>query len=266
MIHKQVKKAINILQSAYYSNAIPYPRVDNDFTITKRYDLFPHPPMPNIGRNFSPVLQKKHKVEKNNAVLFLSSWRLVTPSTIASTAETIDRYLDDNLDFITQKAQKEYEKMLEITEQYLRENELTVTSLFQLPVPFYSELTNATASGMFFFSANEMRKKIITKQPFSDNENAPISLLKTITMWDMEKERRKIRKKKEDDNNTPIAYKPMNFFEISTGLQVYRKSFLERKAMVDFERNIAIANDAIQCSIDDIKKSLKETSMTSSTQ
>lgn len=247
MISKDVKRAMDVLQTIYQSGGIEYPRVDNNFIVTKRYDLFPHPPMARINEMLMPPKTTKCKVNKQNALLFLSSLRLVRPSTLYSTSVTIDTFFNDNLDFLSAKAEADFLRYLEITEGYLREQGLTVSQLLDMPDPFYAELSNGGASGLLFFHTKEMKELPTTHKPFFKQEQPSPSMLKSITMWDYETSTRRERKKKlEANDTTPVKYKPMNFEDIKEGLETFKRFYFEKLKLLEFERHMTSVDSQLR--------------------
>ena len=141
-IKQKVKKALNYLNAAYYNGAIGYPRVDNDFIKKSGMpaDLFPHPSFKKSSLKYTKGLNKKKvKVTKEEAILFLSASRLITPSQIENVFAYIDYYLDDDLIARSEELQREINRILKLfqvfKEKYL--NSIEDKEILKLKMDFY---------------------------------------------------------------------------------------------------------------------------------
>lgn len=237
---KSVKKALNILQTAYRCNAIDYPRVDNDFATAQRYDLFPHPPMRRLVPAMKPIKKDQYIVNKNNALLFLSVMRILKPSGIQSVTEMIDDFFDDELNFRTKKHEQVYEAIKVEFDSYLAEEGISTQELMRMPKKFYADASDAEAAGLLFFATNDY---LFIRPPDNANISSPsrgASLLKTITMWDYAAKTKKERQEKiEKNDSTPIAYKPLNFDEIRDGLSRFKQMYFEKVKLYRLQQQLA---------------------------
>lgn len=240
MISKGVKKALTILQTAYRCNAVDYPRVDNNFATSQRYDLFPHPPMRRLVPQLCPVKKDKYEVNKNNSILFLSLIRSIKPSSIQSFSEMIDDYFNDDLTFRTPKHEQLYNDIYNELEIYMEEEGLTLAELMRLPNKFYADASDAEATGLLFFATKDY---LFIRPPENIGIASPsrgASLLKTITMWDYATKTKEERdKKSENDDPVPIAYKPLKFNEIKDGLNRFKEAYFEKVKLYRLQQKLS---------------------------
>lgn len=237
---KSVKKALNILQTAYRCNTIDYPRVDNDFATLQRYDLFPHPPMRKLVPTMKPVKRDQYMVNKNNSLLFLSVMRILKPSGVQSVTDMIDDFFDEYLNFRTKKHEQVYEAIKTEFDDYLAEEGISIQELMRMPKKFYADASDAEAAGLLFFATNDY---LFIRPPDNANISSPSrgpSLLKTVTMWDYASKTQKEREEKlEKSDPTPIAYKPLNFDEIKDGLSRFKQAYFEKVKLYRLQQRLA---------------------------
>ncbi|MDD4969858.1 MAG: hypothetical protein PHT07_10565 [Paludibacter sp.] len=240
MISKKVKKGMTILQTAYRCNAIDYPRVDNNFVTAQRYDLFPHPPMRRLVPQMGPVKREKYEVNKNNAILFLSLIRSIKPSGVHSISEMIDEYFNDDLTFRTPKHEQIYSAISNEFEAYMQEEQLTIAELMRMPKKFYSDASDAEAAGLLFFATKDY---LFIRPPENIGIASPsrgASLLKTMTMWDYASKTKDEREKKAENNDpTPVSYKPLSFDEIKDGLSRFKEAYFEKVKLYRLQQKLA---------------------------
>lgn len=240
MNSKRVKKGLTILQTAYRCNAIDYPRIDNNFVLTQRYDLFPHPPMRRLVPQMGPVKKEKYEVNKNNALLFLSLIRSIKPSSVQSFTDMIDDYFNDDLTFRTPRHEQMYNSIVSELEIYIEEEGLTLAELMRMPNKFYSDASDAEAASLLFFATQDF---LFIRPPENVSISSPsrgASMLKTISMWDYATKTKEDRQKKvENDDPIPVAYKPLKFEEIRDGLSRFKEAYFEKVKLFKLQQKLA---------------------------
>lgn len=242
-MHTLVKKATNFLQLAYTNNAIAYPRVDNDFVKKSKMDLFPHPPMRRFSEPFYPIKVRsdsKIQLNKKSALLFLSMLRVVSPSTMASTAKILDVFFDDDLNFVSDQAHNKFLKIKQIFSEYCEKNAVTTKTLVGYPLEFYSDASDANTSGMIFFSTKDYF--FVEQEDHNFKSNTQSSLLNSFSIWDYKDKINEAKKKKKPENQSsgvttdePIEYIPMDLSEIKDGLRIFKQNYIQRKSLYDLQ-------------------------------
>lgn len=195
---KQVKKYTQELQGDYLANLQDYPRVDNSFI--ERYelhDLTPHKELFAFNNSLSPIKQKELKLNKKNALLFLSQERLVSPSQAETYAESIDKYFDSELNFKSESLQKEVEILYSLFSDFMKENKNIHTQEEQeiFIKSNYSEIfteNKKTNTGFYKIESVKLFPNITNSKK---KRRSPISLLDVF----MEEEHKKKKKKKIED-------------------------------------------------------------------
>ena len=162
VIKTSVKKSINLLQKLYMNGLVPYPRVSNDFEKKPFFQLFPHPALPILKDINEPIKfdnpSKEIKVNKKTSLLFLSIIKIARPSTLEKTADKIDEFLDDNLDFINEKKRMEMIKIQELYLNFIKENSLTEKELIESGNDLYSEMNkNIIANSLSIYNIENLR-------------------------------------------------------------------------------------------------------------
>lgn len=134
-----VKKSVNVLQKLYMGGLVPYPRVSNDFEITPYFELFPHPPLPIINGINEPIQKRDTKVDKKHSLLTLSLVKLVQPSTAFKTAEKIDDFLDEELNYINIEKEQIFKKIIACFDEIIEKEKLEAEEVMKIANSVYSE-------------------------------------------------------------------------------------------------------------------------------
>jgi AAA15 family ATPase/GTPase len=166
MIASRVKKALDYLQAAYYNNMIVYPRVDNNFITSKQFNLFPHPVMRRLNESMLPLKKKKFVLTKDTSLLFLSSVRLLQPSTLQAFSNFIDDFFDDALEFLSNKKKLQAEEAIRQMDVFLKEHEIKEEELLEMENSIYHEREKSEneyfvfkIESAFFVSENRSKKR-----------------------------------------------------------------------------------------------------------
>lgn len=119
---KNVKSCTNKLQADYLNSLIDYPRIENGYiSKTQTFEFFPHKPFDsNISKEYATIKSKTLPLNKKNSLLFLSNERLIMPSQTVNFAKVIDNFLDDDLKFKDKRKEQEFEQILEILNNFLK--------------------------------------------------------------------------------------------------------------------------------------------------
>jgi len=151
-IKQRIKKALNYISQAYYAGFIPYPRVDNDFIMpVKSFDLFPHPSFPPINKRFEPLEKRAEiKVNKEELVLFLSLFHIITPAQIEGVVEYIEYYLDDNFEPHNEDLAMEIELVIKEYESFLEDHNLTGKDILALKDELFESSRQANEEALLF--------------------------------------------------------------------------------------------------------------------
>jgi hypothetical protein len=235
-IAKKTKKAMNFLQEAYRNGMVDYPRVDNNFFEKARYDLFPHPPLRRLVPMMEPLAQSDIVFNKNSSILLLSLRRLVQPSAIVDTAEFIDSFFDDNLNFSSKEKQEKAEMMIQVYDEYLKENNLEKRLMKSLS-SLYADASDADGSDASLFETKDF---YFTKEMAFSSAMAP-SFLKSATQWDAS-----LKKKKKSSSDTAFVYKVEDRPEISDGVEAFKSSYFVKARIRKLQKiNEARAGEVI---------------------
>lgn len=164
MIRSRVKKALDYLQSAYYNNMVVYPRVDNNFIKSKQFNLFPHPVIRPLNENMLPLQKKKFSLTKDTSLLFLSSVRLLQPSTLQAVSNFIDDFFDDSLEYITMKRKIQAERLIHQMDDFLRTHNIKEEELLEMENSIFHERQKSEEACFIFkiesaFFVSESRAK-----------------------------------------------------------------------------------------------------------
>lgn len=113
---KRVKKAINRLQVAYKKGLISYPRVGNEYEQRSTPTFFPHPPIAEFDDFSKSLLLKDYPFIKETLPLELANNNLLTPSTIYSVLEVLNKHYTDDM---RPHNKKDIEKRISLFEKHL---------------------------------------------------------------------------------------------------------------------------------------------------
>lgn len=136
-----VASIVESLQRYYTYGIIAYPRVDNNFMVNSVFSLFPHPSFNCLG---IPALQpiattKKLPIIKKNSLLYLSISGIIRPSDAVTISKEIDKYLDEDLLFKSNKIEMEYLDYMDEFKIFLNESGETRKSLLGYMQSFYRD-------------------------------------------------------------------------------------------------------------------------------
>lgn len=183
-IKSKIKRALNFLQTAYHSQAIGYPRVDNNYlTHNKGFDMFPHPAFSTkLSKKFSGFESRKSiKVSKEESILFLSTIHDITPAQIEDAYNYLDYYLDDNLEPRNEAMRAEVEKVIALLKEFMEENGLDTKKLYGYRHSLFSDTLEANMdaklyeqSSIFFVDHREDTRAMAGRWKAMKNKDVPL--------------------------------------------------------------------------------------------
>lgn len=120
--NKSMASAVMELQSLYYREKIPYPRVDNDYIQDKPYDLYPHPNLREYGYKADiviPLAKNSYPFGYKTLWLHLNNERLITPSTVLYYDNQLNKFFWNKE---TLNPFKQYRDLLDFAEDFFLES------------------------------------------------------------------------------------------------------------------------------------------------
>lgn len=201
---KKTIKGVQELQRYYRSGLIGYSRVDNKFIpFTNSFSLFPHPDFSSVQvSGFQSVKDASLKIEKDNALLYLSVLRIIRPSDTVTIAKLIDDFFDDDLNFINEKQKTlAYDLMLEL-EEFLEEENVTKHELLDLCYSFYNDNRNSFSSTLTTYNIEGL---IFNPDEKSEGQNK-----KRYIHWKLEKDKIMSKDSLKRNTTTPVESKSIS--------------------------------------------------------